>query len=199
MDLELERADRVRDALDGVRLAVREVVRRVDAPRVARPRMRGVHDAVEHGVAQVDVRRGHVDPRAQDARPVGELAGAHPLEQVEALVDRPVAARAVPARLGQRAAVLPDLVGRQVVDVGLAVPDQLDSPLVELLEVVRREVEVLAPVEPEPADVAPRWRRCTPALPSPGSCRRSAGGSGRRTRRAMPKLRQIDLAWPMWR
>ncbi len=35
--LELERADRVRHALDRVGVAVREVVHRVDAPRVARP------------------------------------------------------------------------------------------------------------------------------------------------------------------
>ena len=97
--------------------------------------------------------RGHVDPRAQHPRPVGELARAHPLEEVQALLDRPVAPRAVPAGLGQRAAVLADLVRREVVDVGLARPDQVDGPRVELLEVVGRVVEVLAPVEPQPAHV----------------------------------------------
>ena len=152
--LELERADRVGHALDRVRLAVGEVVGRVDAPRVARPRMRGVKDPVQHGVAHVDVRRRHVDPRAQHARAVGKLAGPHPGEQVEALVDRAIAPRPVAARLGQRAAVLADLVGGQVVDVRVAVADQMDAPVVELLEVVRGVVEVLAPVEPEPADVA---------------------------------------------
>jgi hypothetical protein len=49
--------------------------------------------------------------------------------------------------------VLADLVRRQVVDVGLAGPDQVDRPRIELLEVVRCVVEVLAPVEPEPAHV----------------------------------------------
>ena len=180
--LELERADRVRDALDRVGLAVREVVRRVDAPRVARARVRGVHDPVQDGVAQVDVRRGHVDPRAQHARAVGELAGAHPLEEVEALLDRPVAPRAVPAGLGERAAVLADLVGGEVVHVGLAGPDQVDGPRVELLEVVGRVVEVLAPVEPEPADVRLDGVDVLLLLLRRGSCRRSAGGSGRRTR-----------------
>ncbi len=86
--LELERAQRVGDALDGVGLAVREVVGRVDAPRVAGARVRRVHDAVQDRVAQVDVRRGHVDPGAQHARAVRELARAHPLEQVEVLVRR---------------------------------------------------------------------------------------------------------------
>ena len=109
--LELERADRVRDALDRVRQPVGEVVHRVDAPGVAGAVVLRVQDAVEHRVAQVDVGRRHVDLRAQDARAVRELAGAHAREQVEVLVDRPVAARARPARLGERAAVLADLLG----------------------------------------------------------------------------------------
>src|SRR4029453_6849310 len=48
-------------------------------------------------------------------------------------------------RLGQRAAVLPDLLGREVVDVGKPAADQLLGPLVELLEVVGGEVEMPAP------------------------------------------------------
>ena len=66
---------------------------------------------------------------------------------------RPVAPGALAAGLGERAAVLADLVGRQVVDVGLAGPDEVDGPLVELLEVVGGEVQVLAPVEAQPAHV----------------------------------------------
>ena len=50
-------------------------------------------------------------------------------------------------------AVLADLVRGEVVDVGLARLDQQDRPLVELLEVVGGVVEVLAPVEAEPAHV----------------------------------------------
>ena len=55
--------------------------------------------------------------------------------------------------VGERAAVLADLVGGLVVDVGLAAFDEVDGPVVELLEVVGRVVEVLAPVEAEPAHV----------------------------------------------
>ena len=179
--LELERADRVGDALDRVGLAVGEVVGRIDAPRVARPRMLGVQDAVQHRVAQVDVGRGHVDPRPQHARAVGELAGAHAREEVEVLLGRPVAPRALAAGLGERAAVLADLVGRQVVDVGLAGLDEVDGPLVELLEVVGGEVQVLAPVEAEPADVGLDGVDVLLLFLGRGSCRRSAGGSGRRT------------------
>ncbi len=151
--LEFEAAQGVRDALDGVGLAVGEVVGRIDAPRVARPRMLRVQDPVQDRVAQVDVAGGHVDARAQDARAVGELAGAHAREQVEALLRRAVPPRALSAGFGERAAVLADLVGGEVVDVRLADLDEVDGPLVELLEVVRCEVEVLAPVEAQPPDV----------------------------------------------
>ncbi len=199
VSLELERADRVGDALDRVGLAVREVVGRVDAPGVAGARVRGVDDPVEDRVAQVDVRRGHVDPGAQHARPVGELALPHPLEEVEVLLDRPVAPRAVPAGLGERAAVLADLVGGEVVDVGLAGPDQVDGP--------RRRAARSSPT---------RSSRCSPQsnpsqrtsawMASMYSCSSLVGfvSSKRRWQRppnsrAMPKLRQIDLAWPMCR
>ena len=86
-------------------------------------------------------------------RAVGELAGLHPLEQVEVLRDRAVAVGAVRARRGQRAAGLADLVGVEVADVRLAGLDQLHGPLVDLPEVVRGVVEPVLPIEAQPADV----------------------------------------------
>ena len=109
--LELQRADGVRDPLDRVRLAVRVVVHRVDAPLVAGAVVLGVQDAVHHRVAHVEVGRRHVDLGAQRARSVGELAGLHAREQVEVLLHGAVAVRALLAGLGERAAVLPDLLG----------------------------------------------------------------------------------------
>ena len=99
--LELQRADRMRDALDRVRLAVRVIVARIDRPLRAGARVARMQDAVEHRVAQVDVARRHVDLGAQHARAVRELAGAHAAEQVEVLLHRALAERAVLARLGQ--------------------------------------------------------------------------------------------------
>ena len=78
-----------------------------------------------------------------------------PLEQAEVLLDRPVAVGAVPTRLRRRAAVVPDLRLAQIADVRLAVPDELDGELLELLEVVGAVVEVLAPV-PNQASERPR-------------------------------------------
>ena len=151
--LVLQRADRMRDAFDRVRLAVGEVVHRVDAPGLARPVMRHLADPVHRGIAQVEVRRGHVDLGAQHARAVGELPRPHPREEVEVLLDGPVPPRAHAARLGERAAGGAHLLGALVVDVRAARPDELDGPVVELLEVVRGVIQVRAPVEAEPAHV----------------------------------------------
>ena len=75
--LEFERAERMGDALDRVRLAVGEVVARIDVPFGAGARVAGVEDAVEHRVAEIDVAGRHVDLGAEHARAVRELAGAH--------------------------------------------------------------------------------------------------------------------------
>ena len=125
---ELERAHGVRDVLDRIRLAVRVVVHGIDAPLVAGAVMRGVQDAVHHRVAHVQVGRGHVDFGSQDAGPVGEFAVLHANEQVEIFFDAPVAIRAVFAGLGQSAAVLANLVGGEIVDVGFAGLDQAAGP-----------------------------------------------------------------------
>jgi hypothetical protein len=63
-----------------------------------------VPDPVEDRVAHQHVRRRHVDAGAQHVRAVGELAGAHAAEQVQALRARAVAERRRPARLRDRAA-----------------------------------------------------------------------------------------------
>jgi hypothetical protein len=154
MVFEFEGADRMGDALDRIRLAVREIVGRVDAPFLAGARMLGMQDAVENGVAQIDVARTHVDLGPQHARAVGELAGTHAAEQVEVLGRAAVAIGAVAAGFRQRAAHRPHFLGRRIVDKGMAVADQVLGPVVELLEIVRCVVEVPAPIEAEPAHIA---------------------------------------------
>jgi len=154
MILEFERAQRMRHALDRVRLAMREIIGRIDAPGGAGARMGGMQDAVERRVAQRHVARRHVDLGAQHACAVGKLAGAHAAEEIEILVDGAVAIGAVAARLFQRAAQHPHLVGRDVVDIGVAGADEMLGPGVELLEIIRGEMEILAPVEAEPVHIA---------------------------------------------
>ena len=116
--------------------------------------MRRVEDAVHDRIAEIDVAGGHVDLGAQYACAVRELAGTHAAEQVEVFIDAAATEGAVPARLGQRAAVRPHLLVGLVVDIGLARFDQDLGPFVEALEIVRGVEEVVAPVEAEPAHVA---------------------------------------------
>ena len=99
MDLVFLRAERMRHALDGVFEPVRPVVHRVDAPLVALAVVLGVEDAVHDRVAHDHVRRRHVDLRAERPGAVGEFAGAHPREEVQVLLDAPVAVGALRAGL----------------------------------------------------------------------------------------------------
>ena len=142
----------MRDRFDRIGLPMREIVHGVNAPRITGAMVRRVQDAIQHRVAHVEVRRGHVDLGPQRARSVGKLAGPHAAEQVEVLGRRPVAVRAVLARRGQRAAIFAHLVAVQVADVGLAGLDQLLGPIVELAEIIRGVEHPLFPIEAEPAD-----------------------------------------------
>ena len=154
MVLELQGADRVCDALDGVRLAMGEVIAGVDAPLVAGLVMMGVTDAVQDRVAQVHVRRSHVDLRPQRTGAVGEFAGLHACEQIQVLGDRTLAERAVLARFGQAAAILARLLGRQVADVGLARLDQVNGPCMQLVEIVGGIALFTGPLKAQPLHVA---------------------------------------------
>ena len=150
---ELKRAQRVGDALDGVAQRMREVVHGVDAPLLASAVVGCMPDPVERGIAHGQVGRGHVDLGAQDVAAVREFAGAHAAEEIEILVHGAVPVGALPARLLEGSAVFPDLVGRQVVDVGLAHLDELLGVGVELLEVVGGVELPVVPAAAEPADV----------------------------------------------
>ena len=98
--------------------------------------MMSVQDAVQDGIPHVQIGMRHVDFAPQGPRAIGKLAGSHPLEQIQVFLHAAVAIGTVAARLGQRPAIVAGSVGRQIADVGFAVPDQLDRPLVQLLKVV---------------------------------------------------------------
>ena len=153
MIFKLQRAKRVRDPLDGIRLAMSVVVHRINAPFIAGTMMLGVQDSVHHGIAQVEIGRGHINLRAKNARAIEEFSGAHALEQIQILFDRPVAIGTVFSRLSQRAAVFANFIGGEVVDVRFAIFDQFDCPFVELVEIIGR-IEQPVPLEAEPIHVS---------------------------------------------
>ena len=175
----------MRDALDRVGQRVGEVVHRVDAPRVAGAVVRrACRMRYMHRIAHVDVGRGHVDLRPQRARAVRELAGPHPREQIEVL-RRPSGRGTGCSCPGSVSVPRCSRISsaRQVVDVGLALLDQLHGAVVELLEVVRGVVQLASvPVEAEPADVLLDRLDVLDVLLRRDWCRRSAGCTARRTR-----------------
>jgi len=132
---------------------VGEVVQRVDAPGVPGAVVGGVQDAVEHRVAQLHIAAGQIDPGPQHVRPVGELAAAHPPEEVQVLGHAAVAVGTRLAGCGDRAPVGADLLIGETVHVGLALRDQLLRELVEPREVVRG-VKLPGPGEAQPRHVA---------------------------------------------
>ena len=145
MHFEFERAKRVRDALDIIAQAMREVVHRVDAPFVAGVMMRGVANAIEHRIAQPDVRRRHVDLRAQRPRAVGELARFHAREEIEVFFDGAIAKRSVFARIGEIRRSVPASDRRRT----LCPFDQLFGVLVKLVEIIGGEEWSAAGFQPD--------------------------------------------------
>ena len=78
MVFKLKRADGMGDSLNGIGLAVGEVVHRIDAPLISRSMMFRAQDPIHNGIAHVEVGRRHVDLRSQCTRPIGKLSRAHP-------------------------------------------------------------------------------------------------------------------------
>ncbi len=138
MHFKFQRADAVRDAFDVIAQAMREIIHRINAPFRAGVMMFGVADAIKHRVAQPDVRRRHVNLRAQRARAVGKFAGLHAAEQIEIFFRRAIAERRIFSRTIRRAAIKFHVRRRQIADEGLARFDQLLRVIVNLVEIIAR-------------------------------------------------------------
>ena len=115
------------------------IVHRVQAPTVAGPVVRGVANAVQGRVPQMDVRRRHVDARPQGAGAVGKLALPHALEQIEVLLHGAIAPGAGLAGPLGHTPVLGHLLRVQVADISLAPADEFHREGQHLLEIVGGE------------------------------------------------------------
>ena len=125
------------DALDGVLDGVGKVVHRVDAPLIALTVMLGVLDTVDGRVTHIHVGAGEVDFSAEGLFAFLELTCTHPAEEVEVLFRGAVAPRRGTGGLAcVAAAVLAHLVAGQVIDICLALEDELLGILIALVEVV---------------------------------------------------------------
>lgn len=149
----LECAEGVGDAFDGVFDAVGEVVHGVDAVAVAGVVVGGVFDAIDGGIAEMEVGGGHVDFGAENIGAVGVVSVAHLVEEVEVFLNGAVASGGFLTGLCGDAAVGFEGFLGEVADVGVALFDELAGVGFHLVEVGGGPVEVFAPVVAEPADV----------------------------------------------
>ena len=111
MVFKLQSTNRMGDSFDRIRLAVSPIVHRVNAPIVSSAMMMRKHDPIKHRVAQIEVRRRHVDLGPKRSGPFGKLSVFHPDKQVQVFLDGSVSVGAVFARLGQSTPVLSHLLG----------------------------------------------------------------------------------------
>jgi len=118
------------DALQGIRKAMGEIIHGIDAPLVPGAVVVGLADAIEGGIAHDHIRMGHVDFGPQHMGAVFEFPAAHALEQVQVLLDAPVAIGALLPRLGQRAPHGANFLGAGTVHIGLALADQLHGEFI---------------------------------------------------------------------
>ena len=126
----------------------------VDAPLIALTVMLGVLDAVDGRVTQIHVGAGQVDLGAEGLFALLELACTHPAEEVEVLFRGAVAPRRGTGGLAcVAAAVLAHLVAGQVIDVCLALEDELLGILVALVEVVAAVEDAAVGVGTQPVQV----------------------------------------------
>ena len=108
----------MRDALDGVADAMRVVVHRVHAPRVARAMMFGVTNAINRRVTQIDVWRGHINLQPQNVRAIGMQPTLHLIKQAQVFFGTAITERRVLSRLDQRAAIGANFIGRLTIHIG---------------------------------------------------------------------------------
>ena len=137
------------DTLEVVALAVRKVIHRVCLPLLAGAVVCCLYDAVYDRVAEVHVGACHVYLGTQHHLTLLNLASVHLLEQFKALFDWTVTVGAVCAGLCGCTLLLGNLLCALLVDIRLALLDEFDGKIPQLVKVVRSIVYV-CPVETKP-------------------------------------------------
>ena len=94
-----------------------------------------VSDSVDNGVSHIDVGGSHINLCTEHSCTVGELTVCHSLEKVEVFFDASVSVGTVLAGLCESTAVFSDFISCEVADISLAHFDELDSAVIDEIEV----------------------------------------------------------------
>ena len=152
MILKFKGADRMRDPLDRIALAVRPIVHRIDAPCVAGSMMMRVHDSIEDRISQVEIGGTHINLGSQRFGSVRKFPLFHASKEIEIVVDGTVTKWTVSTRLGQGASILSHLLAIEIAYERSALSDQLTSPFMQLTKIVG-SIKEFVPVKAEPVNV----------------------------------------------
>ena len=106
---------------------------------ITRLMMRLVADAVNDRIAQVQIRRSHVNLGAQGFLAIGKLARAHARKQIEVFLHAAIAVGAFLAGQLGRAAIAFPFLKRKITNVRVAVADKLHGVIVQLLKITGRK------------------------------------------------------------
>ena len=139
-------------SLERVLNGMGKVVHGEDTPLRALTVVLDISDAVEHGIAHVEVAGGKVDLCAQRVFSLGKFAVFHALEQVEVFLNRSVSVRAY-GRLARIAAIFLKLLGRELTDISKPFFYKLKSILIGLFKVIRAVEKAVTPVKAKPVDI----------------------------------------------
>ena len=109
-------------------------------------------NAVNHRVTHVEVAGSQIDFGPESHLAVLKLAGAHPGEEIQALLNGPVPIGAG-GRGGEVAAVFSHLVRGQLTHIGQTLFDEAHRQFVHFFKVIGGIIETVLPVVTQPVDV----------------------------------------------
>ena len=151
--LEFQSTDGMSDPFNSVLDGMREIIHGINTPFVPCIVMRHMGHTIDHRVTHIHIRGSHIDLCAEYFLPVLIFSFFHLFKKAEVLFHAAVPVRALLARLGKSAAVLTDLVRRQIADICFALFDQFYRRLIHLVKIVGRKKQTVFPVRSQPADI----------------------------------------------
>mmetsp|Transcript_71870 Transcript_71870/g.158711 ORF Transcript_71870/g.158711 Transcript_71870/m.158711 type:complete len:371 (-) Transcript_71870:395-1507(-) len=145
--LKFQGANGVRDTFDGILVAVRKVVHRIDLPLVTASVVTAETNPVHGWISHVHVGMLHIDLRSQQLRTFCVLSVLHLLEELQVLLHTAVPKlRVHPWQvIGTSSAVLLHLLGGLRIHVSLAMLDEINGKVVHLLEIITGIEDLIFP------------------------------------------------------
>ena len=148
----LEGAKGMGYAFKSVLNRVGKVIHGEDAPFCALTVMLDILDAVNNGVAHIEVAACKIDLCAESIFALGELTVAHTGKKIKAFLDRTVSVGRG-CRSSDITAVSFELFGAQLANIGKTLVDKLNGVFIILLKIVASVEETVAPIKTKPVDV----------------------------------------------